>query len=333
MIFLQVTGLTLHRRHPPGRYRLRRPSRASGNWETTTMQRDMKVGMAVGVALVGIVGALFFRREPDAKDKDVPPPRLQDVEEIDRRIVEKPRGPYMNGVEDFPDHVAPVPAPRSAQAKLKSLADDHDATAKHDEKNREPSSTRPGLAPDPIQPPQAESIVSDNVPSHNRAWEPAGPAPKKPGDVQRSSPSGTTGATGRTHVIRPGDTLSGLASRYLGSSARYREIYEANRKVLKSPDELPDGVTIVIPDAGKPRDSQQMAKTGPAGSTVSQPGVKARTMTSRSAESETEEPPAATPPRSDASSGKIRFVPVKRGPFSAGRSQPPAESSKSDDSQ
>ena len=32
------------------------------------MQRDMKVGMAVGVALIGIVGALFFRREPESKE-------------------------------------------------------------------------------------------------------------------------------------------------------------------------------------------------------------------------------------------------------------------------
>jgi phage tail protein X len=136
------------------------------------------------------------------------------------------------------------------------------------------------------------------------------------------------GASGRTHVIRPGDTLSGLASHYLGSSARYREIYDANRKVLKSPDDLPDGVTIVIPDAGKPRDSQQTAKTGAGAPNASGPVVKARTTTSRSAESETEDPPAATPPRNDASSGKLRFVPVKRGPFSAGRSQPPADSSK-----
>ena len=28
------------------------------------MQRDVKVGVAVGLALVGIVGALFFRRDP-----------------------------------------------------------------------------------------------------------------------------------------------------------------------------------------------------------------------------------------------------------------------------
>jgi phage tail protein X len=293
-----------------------------------TMQRDMKVGIAVGVALVGIVGALFFRREPEAKDKDVPPPRLQDVEEIDRRIVEKPRGPYMNGVEDFPDKAAPVPPPRSAQAKPKSRTDDAPAIAKQ----TEPSPATPGVAPDPIQPPHADSLASDNVPSHNRAWEPAGTATKKPGDGQRSNPSGTAGGTGRTHVIRPGDTLSGIAAHYLGSSARYREIYEANRKVLKSPDDLPDGVTIVIPDAAKPRDPQHTAKSGSGAPSESQPGAKARTTTSRGADSQTEEQPAATPPRSDGSGGKLRFVPVKRGPFSAGRSQPPAESSKSDDS-
>jgi len=49
------------------------------------MQRDMKIGMALGVALVGIVGALFFRREPEVKDKETPPP-LQNAEELDREF-------------------------------------------------------------------------------------------------------------------------------------------------------------------------------------------------------------------------------------------------------
>ena len=294
------------------------------------MQRDMKVGMAVGVALVGIVGALFFRREPEARDKGVPPPRLQDVDEIDRRIVEKPRGPYMNGVEDFPDQSAPVPPPRSAQAKPKSETHDHDAPTltKRDEKNGEKSnSSASGSAPEPILTPRADSAVSDNIPAHNRAWEPAGPPGNKSDDGRRSTASGTAGTAGRTHVIRPGDTLSGLASHYLGSSARYREIYEANRKVLRSPDELPDGVTIVIPDSGKPRDPQQQtAKAGAGAQSASKSGAKSRATTSRGSDSETDDPPG-----SDANSSKLRFVPVKRGPYSAGRSQPSGDASKSDD--
>ena len=126
----------------------------------------------------------------------------------------------------------------------------------------------------------------------------------------------------------PACTLLERAARYLGSSARYREIYEANRNVLRSPDDLRDGVTIVIPDAGKPRDQQHTA--GSAGTSSGNSGVKAHPTSARSVESETDDSPAATTPRGDAPHEKIRFAPVKRGPFSAGRAAPQAGSSKSD---
>jgi nucleoid-associated protein YgaU len=51
----------------------------------------------------------------------------------------------------------------------------------------------------------------------------------------------------RRHRIADGDTLPRLAERYLGSAERYLEIYEHNRDVLHSPDELPIGVELRIP--------------------------------------------------------------------------------------
>ncbi|HEX5103499.1 MAG TPA: hypothetical protein VFV87_06790 [Pirellulaceae bacterium] len=51
----------------------------------------------------------------------------------------------------------------------------------------------------------------------------------------------------RQYTLRDGDTLEDLAKRMLGSESRAREIFEANRAVLPSPDLLPIGVTIVIP--------------------------------------------------------------------------------------
>lgn len=49
------------------------------------------------------------------------------------------------------------------------------------------------------------------------------------------------------HRIADGDTLSGLAQRYLGSSKRFTEIFFANRDRLASPDLLPIGVELRIP--------------------------------------------------------------------------------------
>ena len=54
------------------------------------------------------------------------------------------------------------------------------------------------------------------------------------------------------HRIADGDTLSGLAERYLGSSQRFAEIYDANRDRLQSPDLLPIGTMLRIP-AGSPQ--------------------------------------------------------------------------------
>jgi phage tail protein X len=68
------------------------------------------------------------------------------------------------------------------------------------------------------------------------------------------------------HRIRDGDTLMGLARRYLGSRDRYWEIYDANRDRLDDPDLLPIGVEIRIPTArtaaGKERDGPPMVPVG-----------------------------------------------------------------------
>jgi hypothetical protein len=67
----------------------------------------------------------------------------------------------------------------------------------------------------------------------------------------------------RLHTIRDGDSLFTLAERFLGDSGRYLEIYEANRDVLVSPEQLPIGGQLRIPRGGQ--------KLTPAG-TARRPG-------------------------------------------------------------
>jgi len=62
----------------------------------------------------------------------------------------------------------------------------------------------------------------------------------------RGSPVGPVDRP-RVHKVVDGDTLGGLAERYLGSVERYWEIYEANRDVLPSPQVLPIGAKLRIP--------------------------------------------------------------------------------------
>jgi LysM domain len=55
-------------------------------------------------------------------------------------------------------------------------------------------------------------------------------------------------ATGTSrHVVVDGDTLTKLAVRYLGRAEAYQEIFDLNHDVLASPDLLPIGAVLRIP--------------------------------------------------------------------------------------
>lgn len=51
-----------------------------------------------------------------------------------------------------------------------------------------------------------------------------------------------------TYTVVPGDTLWGISARFLGNGARWKEIYEANKDLIKSPNLIYPGQTFVIPD-------------------------------------------------------------------------------------
>ncbi|HAK94151.1 MAG TPA: hypothetical protein DCM87_03885 [Planctomycetes bacterium] len=53
----------------------------------------------------------------------------------------------------------------------------------------------------------------------------------------------------RTHTVKRGDTLSGLALKYYGDADRWQAIYKANRKLLASPKALKPGQVLAIPAA------------------------------------------------------------------------------------
>lgn len=73
-----------------------------------------------------------------------------------------------------------------------------------------------------------------------------GSAPAKPWEAPSADGEGGV----RSHRVADGDTLSKLAQRYLGSGARYLEIFEFNRGTLQTPNVLPIGATLRIPPRG-----------------------------------------------------------------------------------
>lgn len=51
-----------------------------------------------------------------------------------------------------------------------------------------------------------------------------------------------------TYTVASGDTLWAIATRFMGNGARWPEIYEANKDLIKNPNMIYPGQTFVIPD-------------------------------------------------------------------------------------
>lgn len=78
-----------------------------------------------------------------------------------------------------------------------------------------------------------------------------GGAPHGPNDIVPVASSRATALPAerqvRRHRIVEGDTIQRLAQQYLGDAARAAEIYQANSRLLTSPDVLPLGEYLIIP--------------------------------------------------------------------------------------
>ncbi len=68
------------------------------------------------------------------------------------------------------------------------------------------------------------------------------PIPPQPPEEPQEPPR-----EGRTYVTVKNDNLYSISRRFYGSSSHYLKIFNANKDVLKTPDDVPVGVTLVIP--------------------------------------------------------------------------------------
>jgi LysM repeat protein len=78
---------------------------------------------------------------------------------------------------------------------------------------------------------------------------PPAPTPARP-TVAAQTPVPTASkptAAGRTHTVQKGDTLSKISQQYYGNRTRVKDLYAANRGVMKSETDLKIGVVLKIP--------------------------------------------------------------------------------------
>ena len=66
----------------------------------------------------------------------------------------------------------------------------------------------------------------------------------------RSAPTTASGGAAPptvTYTVQPGDTLSGIAKKFLGNANEYMDIFNANRDQLSDPDMIKPGQVLKIP--------------------------------------------------------------------------------------
>lgn len=76
---------------------------------------------------------------------------------------------------------------------------------------------------------------------------PAAPAVTRPSPPAPNPRTTPPAAAARRHTIKPGDTLFKLAQQYYGNRSKWRDIYAANRDVMKSETDLRAGMVLKIP--------------------------------------------------------------------------------------
>ncbi len=110
-----------------------------------------------------------------------------------------------------------------------------------------------------------------------------------------------TQANGAPHFteyqVKRGDTLSKIAQNLWGSSANYMDIYEANKDILRNPNDLHVGMTLKIPTPSNSVDF-------PIGKPVETPPVETAPTT---------EPPATETPPAEPPAPQFTEVTVKPG--------------------
>lgn len=110
---------------------------------------------------------------------------------------------------------------------------------------------RSGRPEAPASLPAAESpgiTLPDTIPTvHTDAVRRFIPSVAPPIPPQQARSPAAPSRSPKAHVVRQGDTLYGLAQQYYGDRSRWRDIYAANRDVMRSETDLRIGMTVRIP--------------------------------------------------------------------------------------
>ena len=97
----------------------------------------------------------------------------------------------------------------------------------------------------PAEEPPAEEPVEEPAPAPEPVPEPAPESAPAPEPVPEPAPTVAEGG----YVVKSGDCLWSIAQKTYGTGRQWNVIYEANKAVIKNPNDLRVGQVLVIPAA------------------------------------------------------------------------------------
>ena len=219
------------------------------------MHPDRKIGIAMGILLVGVVAALFFRNEPLDNDGVL---TVRRERELNERLRERDVAVYLETGSGEDDGAT------DAHLRLDELLSRTNSTVPStpvpvrrdsaDQRDSKQMATTSDHAPLRFEPPHnllqstadAETsggTVQGGTQDHRQSLsEAVGAVKPELTDSQTDQP-----VEFLEYTVQFGDTLSGISERFLGSQSRYREIFDANKDRMSSPDRLQVGKAIRIP--------------------------------------------------------------------------------------
>lgn len=281
------------------------------------MHSETRIGLAMAIVILGVAGAFCFRHEP-ARPPETPALSLADVNE---QLEQRPTRPYLPSKQATPSE--------------KSSTDEYARLEKSQRTPRKPANSEPGIDPTPSPIIARQDQAKTGKTETNKAGSqqhPAGAIASKQPDSQSTNEE--TVSTGpRLHTVKRGETLSEIAHKYLGSSARFQDIYLINQDQLRSPDALQLGMVLKIPERNAPSLTQRLAQAEPPAETTAEQTKKQPSEASN--KNATPPDPAAnknSPRKPNSSEDETKsvnnsprklFVPVNRFPLSPRNEQTP----------
>lgn len=172
------------------------------------MQKDLKIGLAVGLGLVA--GAVIWVSTRPSMSPEARMPQRDETR--------SEGAPPSDGAQDARD------TPEPAVSVL----------ARSPEPNLPPP--EPALPETvPVETPAQEAVAAVEEPAESVFDSTIHEQAEK---IE----------TQRFHIVRRGDTLSEISVTYYGSAGQWHKIFEANRQTIADPDKLTPGQKLIIPE-------------------------------------------------------------------------------------